>query len=131
MFRESGRGEDVLGLMAIPFRDWLQPRLADGRYFGWVLEQDGAAFAGLGMMEIDWPPHPSHPQSDKRGYILNVFVESDFRGRGFAKRLMAEATSEAQRRGLQFIILHATKQARPLYEGLGWQDTSEMALTVA
>ena len=131
MFRESGQSEDVLGLMAIPFRDWLEPRLADGRYFGWALEQDGAEFAGLGMMEIDWPPHPSHPQSNKRGYILNVYVEPDFRGRGFAKRLMAEAVSEARKRRLQFIILHATKQARPLYEGLGWQYTSEMALTRA
>ena len=130
MFRDSGRSEDVIALMGEPFRLWLEPRLADGRYFGWAADHEGRSVAGLGMMEIDWPPHPAHPLMDKRGYILNVYVEADFRGQGIAKKLMAEATREAQRRGLQFMILHATAQGRPLYEALGWEDTAEMALVV-
>ncbi|HEY6917415.1 MAG TPA: GNAT family N-acetyltransferase [Allosphingosinicella sp.] len=130
MFRDSGRSEDVIALMQAPFREWLAPRLADGRYFGWVAEHEGRAVAGLGMMEIDWPPHPAHPLMSKRGYILNVYVEPEYRGQGIAKKLMAETTKEARRRDLQFMILHATAQGRPLYEALGWEDTAEMALVV-
>lgn len=132
MFRDSGRSEAVIAAMAAPFRAWLAPKLADGRYFGWAARaDDGRDIAGLGMMEIDWPPHPSHPLDDRRGYILNVYVEPDHRRRGLARRLMDEAVAEAKRRGLRFMILHATDEGRPLYESLGWADTAEMALIIA
>lgn len=130
MFRESGRDEAVIATMRQPFRDWVEPRLADGSYFGWIAVSGGEEIGGLGMMEIDWPPHPSHPTSGKRGYILNVFVEPAHRGKGVATRLMEEAAEEAKRRGLSFAILHATEQGRPLYDRLGWKPTAEMALTI-
>ena len=81
------------------------------------------------MMVIDWPPHPSHPTQDARGYILNVYVEPAHRRRGLAVRLMENATQEAARRGLVHLVLHATEKGRLLYEKLGWQGTSEMSLT--
>ena len=80
------------------------------------------------MMVIDWPPHPSHPTQSARGYILNVFVEPDHRGRGLARALMDLAMEEARQRGLDHMILHATPMGRPLYEPLGWAQTSEMGL---
>lgn len=67
----------------------------------------GEAVAGLGMMVIDWPPHPSHPTQSTRGYILNVFVEPEHRGQGLARALMDLAMEEARRRGLDHLILHA------------------------
>ncbi len=131
MFRDSGRSEKLLSAMAGPFRGWLRPRLDDGSYFGWVVEAAGALVAGLGMMVIGWPPHPSHPAQDERGYILNVYVESEHRRQGLARRLMAKATDEALRRGLMHLVLHATAKGRTLYEKLGWQATSEMSITLS
>ena len=130
MFRDSGRPEDVIGQLAEPFRTWLEPRLVDGRYFGWMIEEAGAVVAGIGMMAIEWPPHPSHPTCDKRGYILNVYVEPAFRRRGLARQLMARAMAEAKARRLEYVILHATEQGRPLYASLGWEPTREMAIAV-
>jgi len=130
MFRESGRPPAQVAAMADPFREWLAPRLADGRYFGWIVEEGGAPVAGLGMMEIDWPPHPLHPREARRGYILNVYVEPGFRRRGLARLLMETAQEEARRRGIGYAILHATDQGRALYEALGWTDTAEMALSI-
>ena len=64
MFRASGRDEAKLTEMDGPFGEWLHPRLASGAYFGWLgMIGSGEAVAGLGMMVIDWPPHPSHPTS--------------------------------------------------------------------
>jgi len=128
MFRASGRSEEMLAPMAAPFRAWLAPRLAAGDYFGWIVEAQGGPVAGLGMMVIDWPPHPSHPAQAARGYLLNVYVEPAHRGRGLAKALMARATQEGRRRGLSLMVLHATAMGRPLYEALGWAATSEMSL---
>jgi len=127
MFREAGRTETELAAMASPFRLWLAPRLADGTYFGFIAEEAGKDVGGVGLMEIDWPPHPSHPADARRGYVLNVFVEKAWRRRGIARTLMEEADREFGRRGLTYAVLHATSTGRPLYEKRGWTATSEMA----
>src|SRR5882724_7073237 len=100
MFREAGSPVSDLNAMAVPFRRWL--------------------------MEINWPPHPAHPVDDRRGYILNLFVEPEYRGRGVARNLMEASDREFARRGLSYAILHATAMGRPLYERNGWQPTTEM-----
>ena len=130
MFKASGRTDEALAPMSAAFRDWVAPRLADGSYFGWIAVEAAAPLGGLGMMVIDWPPHPSHPTQAARGYILNVFVEPDRRGQGIAKALMELAMAEGRRRGLQYMILHATAQGRPMYDKLGWRQTSEMSISL-
>jgi ribosomal protein S18 acetylase RimI-like enzyme len=130
MFRASnapGRTDEDLRTMTAAFRHWVEPRLKDGSYFGYIAEENGAAVAGIGLMIIDWPPHPSHPQQDKRGYVLNVFVEPSHRNRGLAKMMMRLAEAEIARRGICFAVLHATRMGRPLYEKIGWAQTSEMS----
>ena len=133
MFRASnapGRSDEILLMMTASFRIWIEPRLRDGSYFGYIAEQDGAAVGGIGLMIIDWPPHPSHPTEDKRGYVLNVFVEPSHRKRGLAKMLTGLGEAEIARRGVSFAILHATRMGRPLYEQIGWTQTAEMSKQV-
>jgi len=136
IFRESGRDEATLHKMAPAFRSWLLPRLHNGSYFGFALtgSADVSAAPGkalvtasIGLMEIDWPPHPSHPLQDQRGYVLNLYVEPGYRQQGLARQLMAAAEQEFTRRGIQFAILHATAQGKPLYDAIGWHGTNEMA----
>jgi ribosomal protein S18 acetylase RimI-like enzyme len=86
--------------------------------------------AGIGLMAIDWPPHPLHPEQDRRGYVLNVYVEPSHRQRGIARALMDRAEVAFSERGLPYAILHATEKGRPLYAGLGWAPTTEMAKAV-
>lgn len=131
MFREAGRGDDVLSPMAEPFRLWVAQRLGDGRYFGFVAEDGGRAIGGVGLMELDWPPHPMHPEDGRRGYVLNVFVEPDARGKGVARALMAAAEAEFKARGISYVVLHATAAGRRVYETEGWTATSEMSKTLA
>ncbi|MEH2518608.1 ribosomal protein S18 acetylase RimI-like enzyme [Bradyrhizobium sp. AZCC 1610] len=130
MFRESnapGRTEDVLKAMTAAFRVWAEPRLKDGSYFGYIVEDAGASVAGIGLMVINWPPHPSHPLEDKRGYVLNVFTEPSHRRRGLGSMLMELGEAELRKRGVSFCILHATRMGKPLYERMGWTGTSEIA----
>jgi ribosomal protein S18 acetylase RimI-like enzyme len=130
MFRASGRpdrSEQTLNTMTTSFLAWLEPRLVSGSYFGFVIEDDLMPIAGIGLMVIDWPPHPSHPIQDKRGYILNVFVEASHRNRGVGTTLMALAETELKKRGVSFAVLHATAMGQRLYNALGWKATAEMA----
>jgi GNAT superfamily N-acetyltransferase len=120
MFRDAGSDEQALPVMTENFRPWLEPRLADGSYSGFILTCGGEPAGGVGLMLIDWPPHPLHPSTDRRGYVLNLFVEPEYRRRGLARRLMELAEQELTRRGASLLILHATEKGRPLYSQLGW-----------
>ncbi|TFI57978.1 GNAT family N-acetyltransferase [Sphingomonas parva] len=131
MFREGGRPAVAIAAMAEPFGLWLRPRLDDGRYFGWIAQGDGGEVAaGIGMMEIDWPPHWLHPTTGRRGYVLNLYVEPQYRRRGLARRMVAAAMDEGRARGLEYMILHPSEQGRPLYESLGWSPTGELGIAV-
>jgi ribosomal protein S18 acetylase RimI-like enzyme len=131
MFRDAGRDEAVLQTMTAHFREWLRPRLRDRTYFGFAICEQEQPIAGIGLMLIDWPPHPSHPATDKRGYVLNVFVEPEYRRRGLARQLMQLADQAFAARGVEFAILHATEKGRGLYQELGWDSTTEMAKRIS
>ncbi|BBP84138.1 N-acetyltransferase [Pseudomonas sp. Pc102] len=130
MFLEAGGDPARLRTMTGHFRPWLRERLADGRYYGFALMDEARIAAAIGLMSIEWPPHPSHPEVGQRGYVLNVFVEPNYRRRGLASALMKLAEAEFIRRGLGFAVLHATQVGRPVYEALGWAATSEMAKAI-
>lgn len=120
MFRDAGTPDVDLAVMSQHFARWLRPRLADGTYFGFILTAAGEPAGGVGLMLIDWPPHPLHPSSDSRGYVLNLFVEPEHRRKGLARRLMRLAEEELSKRGVSYMVLHATEKGRPLYSELGW-----------
>lgn len=126
MFAENSVSEETLDLMDDSFAAWLAPRLADGSYFGFVAEVDGVVVGGVGLRLIDWPPSPLHPTREMRGYILNVFVEQAYRGRGIARELMQRAEADFRARGVTYETLHASAMGRPVYEKLGWSATMEL-----
>jgi ribosomal protein S18 acetylase RimI-like enzyme len=128
MFTDGGRRtEHELTAMDTSFRKWLEPRLKDETYFGFISSDDQTPIAGVGLMELDWPPHPSHPEDGRRGYVLNLFVDPKYRKQGIAKNLMRLADNEFKERDIQYAILHSTSAARPVYEQIGWRPTAEMA----
>ncbi|QBF26587.1 GNAT family N-acetyltransferase [Pseudomonas tructae] len=130
MFLEAGGNPEELRVMTQHFRPWLQERLGDGRYYGFKLLDGDQPVAAIGLMSIDWPPHPTHPTLDKRGYVLNVYVQPAYRRRGLASALMQAADAEFARRGITFAVLHATETGKPVYEQIGWAGTSEMAKSI-
>jgi ribosomal protein S18 acetylase RimI-like enzyme len=79
-----------------------------------------------GLLILDWAPHFLDPRCDQRGYILNVFVEPEYRVRGIAKALTVECMAEAKRRGIGVVALHASKKGQPVYEKLGFKTSNEM-----
>jgi len=129
MFLSMPNPDDaVLDRMSRAFEPWVRERLTDGRYLGWIVEDDGRVAGSAGMLLVDWPPHPFHPDTSQRAYLLNVFVEPEFRRQGLAHRLIEQCVAEAKRRGVRVVTLHASDAGRPVYEKLGFHSTSEMML---
>ena len=54
-------------------------------------------------------------------WIGMVLTHPDYRGRGFARRLIAAAQDRADSLGIETVKLDATEQGRPLYEGFGFR----------
>jgi ribosomal protein S18 acetylase RimI-like enzyme len=128
MFVDSGQGNDErLNVVTEKFVSWVRERLIDGRYIGWLTEENGRVVAGAGVFLMDFPPHWMDPEP-LRAYLLNVYVDPEFRGRGLARQLLEMAVNDAQRRGIKVVSLHASKFGKPLYERNGFKPTNEMIL---
>ena len=118
--------EPVLDEMARNFEPWVRQMIAEEKYAGWITSDGERAVGSAGLLILDWAPHFLDPRCDRRGYILNVFVEPEYRGRGIAKALTLECMAEAKRRGIGVLALHASKKGQPVYERLGFKTSNEM-----
>ena len=118
--------EPVLEEMARHFKPWVRRMLANGKYAGWIISDGERDIASAGLLVLDWAPHFLDPAGEQRGYVLNVFVEPEYRRRGLAQALMTECMDEARRRGIRVVALHASKKGQPVYEKLGFTKSNEM-----
>lgn len=132
MFADAYDAEEpVLEEMSRHFEPWVRRMLESGLYAGWITSDGDRPVASAGLLILDWAPHILDPVGEHRGYILNVFVESEYRGRGLAKMLTRECMDEARRRNIGVVALHASKAGRPVYERLGFTTSSEMLFVAA
>jgi ribosomal protein S18 acetylase RimI-like enzyme len=131
MFEDMGRGTPAeLNAMVVAFIPWVADRIARGEYLGWFAKTAaGAVAAGAGMMLMDHPPSPID-LSGKRGYVLNVYVNPEFRRHGLARRLMATILEYCREQHIRLVELHASDAGRHLYESLGFKPTNEMRLSL-
>ena len=91
-----------------------------------VLALDGGRIAGCASISyITIMPTFSHP-TGKRAHLLNVYSNPNYRGQGIAKKMVTMLIEEAWNRGATEISLDATKMGRPLYEKLGFHNSTEV-----
>lgn len=128
MFIDAGQADEALTKAVFAkFVPWVRPKLEDGSYVGWLTSKDGVVVAGAGMLLMDFPPHWMDPEP-VRAYLLNFYVDPEFRGHGIAYELLKTAVDDARRRGIKVVSLHASKFGKPLYERNGFKATNEMIL---
>ena len=105
--------------------------LVDGTYVGWfAIDGGGKVIAGAGVHIKPSLPRISHDhlrvEDTPVPLAVNVYTESDWRGRGVARALMRVVMEWASAQGTDRIVLHASAAGRPLYESLGFRPTNEM-----
>jgi ribosomal protein S18 acetylase RimI-like enzyme len=127
MFVDAGRADNqILSVMSQHFEPWVAKMIDEQTYFGWLTADGDRVIAGAGLLILDWPPHPLDPRSSHRGYLLNVYVEPEYRRRKLASHLIEFALAEARRRKIRVVALHSTEEGRRLYESNGFRQTNEM-----
>jgi ribosomal protein S18 acetylase RimI-like enzyme len=127
MFADMGSAPaSILDAMNRAFEPWVARMIAQDKYIGWITRDGGRPVASAGLLVLDWPPHPFDPSSEHRGYLLNVFVDPEFRRRGLAHALVDRCLAEAHRRRLRVVALHSSDAGRGIYDALGFRTTNEM-----
>jgi len=129
MFHDMGYHDiAVLDSMMAKFLPWLEAKMVSGDYLAWLAVTAGdRVVAGAGLWLMDWPAHIVGSGA-RRGNILNVYTEPEFRHRGLARRLMEAAMDWCRVNRVDFVILHASPEGRGLYESLGFQASNEMRI---
>jgi ribosomal protein S18 acetylase RimI-like enzyme len=126
MFVDAGRTDNnALHRVTDAFEAWVAPMMREDKYMGWFALVDDKIVGGAGLMILDWPPHPLDP-GPRRGYLLNVYVEPEFRRKHIASNLIEMALAEARRRRIRVVSLHATEESHRMYESCGFRRTNEM-----
>lgn len=122
MFTDMGVDMDAAAVSAT-FRRWLFDALPNGVYRAWVVEtSDGTIVGGGGITVVPWPPGP-HYAGDRLAFVYNVYTEPLHRRRGLARMVMDAIHAWCRSAGVSSIALNTSKDGRPLYEALGYDES--------
>jgi GNAT superfamily N-acetyltransferase len=106
------------------FRFWITSQMPAGTYRAWLAEDPtGAVAAGGGITVIPWPPGPQYP-GDRLAFVYNVYTEPAHRRRGLARLVMEAIHAWCLHEGIGSIALNASRDGKPLYEALGYAESS-------
>lgn len=100
---------------------FVRDRAADGRLRSWFAEQAGEPIGVVSMLVTDAAPLPEDLRA-REGYVINMYVAPEARGRGVARDLLAALLVDAQQSDLRRVYLHTTDAGRPLYEQTGFSS---------
>ena len=95
-----------------------------------VLAMDKDVVIGCASMSfVRIMPTFEHP-TGKRAHLMNVYTRSEYRRQGIARKMVELLIEKTLEKGVTEISLDATALGRPLYERIGFTDSTEcMVLT--
>lgn len=131
MFQDMQVGTPAeLDAMDKQFAPWVAQALANSVYYGWlVTTEQGTIIGGAGVVLEDFPATP-RDQTGRRAYVMNVYIEPNYRRQGLARRLMQKIIDWCRANNIHTVTLQASDAGRPLYESLGFKSTNEMRLQI-
>jgi len=121
------KDEDALSAMLSTCKPYLTAAIENHTFQCWLALENGHAIGGGAILINPWPSHP-YDLECRRATILNVYVDSQFRRKGVARRLMRTMIDWCREKNFAAVYLHASKDGKPLYERLGFEPTTEMRL---
>jgi GNAT superfamily N-acetyltransferase len=110
------------------YRRWARARLRNRQLMGWVVRSSDGRIAGGGCLWLQPVQPRPHRLSMVQPYLLSMFTEPEFRGRGVASMVVREAIEWCRRMGYERLTLHASKMGRGVYSRLGFKPSREMRL---
>ena len=131
MWHDIMRGE--LGKFRIDdtqYRKWIKDMIEKRKFVGIVAADDEGKIVGSGGIWLrDVHPRPWSSKSAEP-YLLSMYTEPRYRGKGVATRIVKEAMKWCKKKGYSSARLHASNLGRRVYSKLGWKRTWEMRVSL-
>ena len=128
MYEDMGYHEEsALKAMEATSSSFIRDGLEDGTYRGWLIEVSGRIVSGGGLMIVRQPSSPRDPSS-RRSWIMNMYTDPEYRGKGLATAIIQTIIAWCRENGYHWVSLRASDAGRHLYETLGFKPTNEMRL---
>jgi GNAT superfamily N-acetyltransferase len=132
MWRDVGTyAEPDIRSAAPAYRRWLRRERREARFYGFVAETVEGTPVGSGAVWLQpVQPRPGALARAHMPYIMSMYTERPWRGRGVATRLVETMIEWSRRRRYSRITLHASVQGHPVYRRVGFEDSNEMRLNL-
>lgn len=108
--------------------DYYEKALSDRTHTAYLVF-DSNRFFGAGGISYYRVMPTYHKPSGNKAYIINMYMNLDYRRMGIAMKTLGLLVAEAKEKGIKAISLEATDMGRPLYEKFGFvKMNNEMEL---
>jgi len=109
------------------YRRWMTRERRARRFYGFLAESPEGTVVGSGAVWLQpVQPRPGALSGTEAPYIMSMYTEPAFRGRGVATQLVGSMIEWSRRRRYARITLHASAQGRPVYLRVGFEASNEM-----
>lgn len=99
--------------------EYYKKALASGEHYA-IVAFDGDSFIATGgICFYDILPTYHNP-TGRKAYIINMFTEPEYRGRGIATEILDRLVKKSISNGVRFISLEATALGRSIYDKYGF-----------
>lgn len=121
MFRSMARNDQELDTTSSATEKFLREKW-DGEPACYLKMEDNMVVGGLAVSYYQMLPSGKNP-SGLCAYILNMFVEPEYRKKGIATELLEFVISKCREKGVGKVALHATEMGWHAYEKAGFSKT--------
>ena len=106
--------------------DYYREALSDGAHTACfaVNEDDGEIIGCGGICYQKEMPSPDN-LTGTNGYLMNIYTLPEYRGHGAGRRIVEFLIDDAKKQGTEKIYLESSKDAKHLYEEIGFLDMQD------
>ncbi|HXW37171.1 MAG TPA: GNAT family N-acetyltransferase [Nitrososphaerales archaeon] len=120
------RTSEEMELHDSAFRAWALRKMRKKRLFCFLIEgENRKVVAGGSIWLREHQPGPGR-RDGLTPYLMSMYTEPEYRGKGLATMLLAYTTDWARKEGYGRIELHASKYGEPVYARFGYEKSNEM-----
>ena len=109
---------------------WVRSRMNNHRLVGWIAQKQDRTVAGGGCVWLQEVQPRPHRKGTLQPYLLSMYTEREFRGKGVASKVVEAAIDWTKNQGYERLQLHASEMGRGVYKRLGFKRTWEMRYNI-
>lgn len=111
------------GRLKLELTEYFSQAIISESVIVWVAEYDNRIISTSTLVIWSIPlSYSSLNNNGKRGYILNMYTEKEFRKLGIASELLEKLIVEAKKRNLEFVSLNASEDGINIYKNRGFKE---------